>query len=348
MVAARAGTADPVLASHHSRCPCRVTQPSSLFLHLLLNLTQPQPTTNSDSSLSSPELLPMPGYDIYYSIGSDMRGRAIVALNDIVLMNINKLPSGRAIAAECKGLYIVNIYAPSGTEKRTEREYFYNVDVPQLLQIRHGEIIIGSDFNCVLVPADTSGNFHTSRALTVMIRGFHLTDTWKKDPNRPAYTHYSNTVASRIYRTCVSRNIASRVTGIVFLPAAFTDHNAVVARLALGEMGARRRSPRWKLDPTMLRDHELLNQLRQQWSKCQTHKSWYPNVNIWWDLFVKPRLQRYLRTWSAEQRPDFKVMKEHLYTYIYDIQKHDTSTDKKHAALNRYRDKLVRHQARRA
>ena len=97
-----------------------------------------------------PELLPMPGYDVYYNIGSDMRGIAIVARNDIMLRNINKLPSGRAIAAECKGLYIVNIRTPSEMAKRTERENFYYAEVPHLLQTGHWEIIIGSDFNCVL------------------------------------------------------------------------------------------------------------------------------------------------------------------------------------------------------
>ena len=112
-------------------------------------------------------------------------------------------------------------------------------------------------------------------------------------------------------------------------------------------MGARWRSPRWKLVPNILRDDELLNQLRQQWSIWQTHKSWYTNVNIWWDRFIKPRIERYLRTWGAERRRDFKVMEEHLYACIYDVQKHDTSPDKKLAALNRYRAKLVRLQARR-
>jgi exonuclease III len=125
------------------------------------------------------ELLPMPGYDIYDNIGSDIRGTDIVARNDIMLRNINKLPSGRAIAAECKGLYIVNIYAPSGTAKRTASENFYNTEVPQLLQTGHGEIIIGGDFNCVLNPADTCGHFHTSRVLAETIRELHLTDTWK-------------------------------------------------------------------------------------------------------------------------------------------------------------------------
>jgi exonuclease III len=35
--------------------------------------------------ITDPEPLPMPGYDVYYNIGSDIRGTAIVARNDIML-----------------------------------------------------------------------------------------------------------------------------------------------------------------------------------------------------------------------------------------------------------------------
>jgi exonuclease III len=127
-----------------------------------------------------------------------MRGTAIVARNGIMLINVNKLPSGRAIASEFKGLFIVNIYATSGTAKRMERENVYNTEVPQQLQTGHGEIIIEGDFNCVRDPANKSGHFHSSRARAETIRELHLTDTWKQDRTRPAYTHYSNTGASRI------------------------------------------------------------------------------------------------------------------------------------------------------
>jgi endonuclease/exonuclease/phosphatase family metal-dependent hydrolase len=133
--------------------------------------------------ITDPELLQMSGYDVYYNIGSDIRGRAIVARN------------------------------------------------------------------CVLDSADTSGHFHTSRAVTVMTRGLQLKDTWKQDQNRAVYTHYSNTGASRIDRIYVSHDIAPRITGTDFLSAAFTDHKAVVVHLALGDMGMRKRLPRWKLDP---------------------------------------------------------------------------------------------------
>jgi exonuclease III len=80
--------------------------------------------------ITDPELLQMRGYDVYYNIWSDISGTAIVARNDIILYNVNKSPSVRAIAAEYKGLHIVNIYAPSGTAKRTEREHLYNAEVP--------------------------------------------------------------------------------------------------------------------------------------------------------------------------------------------------------------------------
>jgi len=219
-----------------------------------------------------PEILTMPGYDVYHIIGSHKRGTAIEARSDIVFTNINKIPSGQAIAAEYKGLHFVNMYSPSGTAKRAEHEHFYNADVPQLIQTGHGDLIIGGDFNCVTNPANTSGHFYTSRALTEMLRGLHLACVWKQDPTRPAYTHYFTTRASRIHRIYVPRNITSQITGIDILPAAFTDHNAVVLRLALGEIGARRCQPRWKLDPTMLRDADLLSHLRQQWSGWKVKK----------------------------------------------------------------------------
>jgi hypothetical protein len=54
-----------------------------------------------------------------------------------------------------------------------------------------------------------------------------------------------------------------------------------------------------------------------------------------------------MRRWGAERRRDFKIMEDHLYTCVYDIQKQDIPPDKNLAALNRYMAKLVRLQARR-
>ena len=293
-----------------------------------------------------PGIFHLPGYEVYYNIGSNTRGTAIVARSHIMLTNINKIPSGRAIAAEYNGWHIINIYAPSGTAKRAEREQFYNVDVPQLIQTGRGDLLIGGDFNCLLNPADTSGSFQNSRALTEMIRGLHLEGTVQQVRNKPVFTHYFSTGASRLDRIYVARDLTSTITGVDILPAAFTDHNAVILRLMLGDRRVRRCKMRWKMDPTSLCDADLLTNLRQLWSRWTSTKLWFANVNIWWDRFVKPRLQRHMRIWSAERRRDFKNMENHLYTCIYNIKQSNMSPDQKLAALNRYKTKLVRLQAR--
>jgi len=57
-----------------------------------------------------------------------------------------------------EGIRIINIYAPSGAEKRREREAFYNTEVPTLLPPIPAEILLAGDFNCVLSQADNTGH----------------------------------------------------------------------------------------------------------------------------------------------------------------------------------------------
>lgn len=255
-------------------------------------------------------------------------------------MNILKLPTGRSIAAEYKGIYLVDKYAPSGTARRTEREYFYNTELPQLLHAGSGDLVIGGDFNCVTDPIDTTCHYHTSRALSEMIRRLHLTDTWSQHQNRPTHTRYHTAGASRIERIYISIGMMHRKTSIEILPAAFANRNAVVLRLVLGEMRARRGRARWKLNPTMLRDADLLTPIRQQWKKWKLWKSWYPNVKIWWDRYVKRHLQQYLKQWGADCQRENKVMEYHLYQCIYDIQSSDITPDKKKSSAKQVQSKI--------
>ena len=54
------------------------------------------------------------------------------------------------MAAEIRGITQINIYAPSGTAKRLEREHFYNSELTYLLRDAPANIFLGGDFNCVL------------------------------------------------------------------------------------------------------------------------------------------------------------------------------------------------------
>jgi len=78
-----------------------------------------------------------------------MRGTAIVTRDGITLYNITKLPSGHAITAELRGIWLINIYAPSSAARRQERGKNYN-EMTYLLRKALAHMILGGDFNCVL------------------------------------------------------------------------------------------------------------------------------------------------------------------------------------------------------
>ena len=104
-----------------------------------------------------------------------MSGNDVLARRDLHITHIEKVPSGRAIAVVYKDIRI-NVYAQSGTAKRTEREHFYNVELPILFAYNKHPLLIGGDFNCVLHPVDSTGHFINSKALAETGRSLRLTD----------------------------------------------------------------------------------------------------------------------------------------------------------------------------
>lgn len=126
-----------------------------------------------------------------------------------------------------------------------------------------------------------------------------------------------------------------QVKGEEILPAPFTDHNAVVLRLAMDEPVARRSRAMWKMDPILIQDAGLKTQIRQKWEMWRTHKPYYPDVNTCWNRYVKKQLRQFLCRVEAERREKHKMMEDHLYQCIYDIQQSDIRPAEKLSALNR-------------
>jgi exonuclease III len=57
------------------------------------------------------------GYTAHVNIGDSGRGTAIVVKQGIQVKNVERIPSGRAIAAEFQSHRIVNVHAPSGNNR---------------------------------------------------------------------------------------------------------------------------------------------------------------------------------------------------------------------------------------
>jgi hypothetical protein len=69
--------------------------------------------------------------------------------------------------------------------------------------------------------------------------------------------------------------------GTEVLPAAFTDHHAVVTRIAVGALDRWRGGRRWKMDPVHIREREIKEQIPSKWAEWKTAKRHYPNMTLW-------------------------------------------------------------------
>ena len=175
--------------------------------------------------VTKPVLHNIYGYNTHYNIGTTMRG--IATRDSVSLENVTMLPSGRAIVAKFREIWIINLYAPSGTTRKQDRKKFHNNEVSYIVATAGDHILLGGYFNCILEPTDATGGYNHRRALHELINGLAMVYTWQPNNDSRVYTHISASGASRLYRIYVTKELNSRKWGVEVVATAFTDHLAV-------------------------------------------------------------------------------------------------------------------------
>jgi len=140
------------------------------------------------------------GYNSYVNIGTPARGTAILSKVELPLNNVRRISSGRGIIAQYGHLRILNVYAPSGSANRAERQDFFNTGITDVLPHTPTELLMAGDFNCVLSNSDSTGQRTCSRTLGRLIQGLRLQDAWDQKPSRQAYNHYTPNGSARLDR----------------------------------------------------------------------------------------------------------------------------------------------------
>jgi hypothetical protein len=227
------------------------------------------------------------------------------------------------MAAEFRGMCLINIYAPSGPAKRQEREHFYNSELAYLMRAAQVNILLGGDFNSELDTGETTGHYNYSRALAGLVHGFEMWDVWRKHPVGCAYTHYSPTGATRIDRIYATKELFDRKIAEETVAAAFTDHHAVKLRLALDIPILRRGRGIWKLNTSLLEDAECKAKLRQQWEHWTRQRRLYPESTMWWGRFVKKKFRHFFNQEGAERRRNLREMENFYCECTYDVRRHN-------------------------
>jgi exonuclease III len=96
-------------------------------------------------------------YIAHFNIGNEGKGTAILHKDCYTLTAIEKVPNGRGITGTFNDVKILNVYAPSGSERKREGEEFFNTEVPRLFIHPPTNLIVAGDFNCVLQKTETTG-----------------------------------------------------------------------------------------------------------------------------------------------------------------------------------------------
>jgi hypothetical protein len=236
----------------------------------------------------------------------------------IQIRHVKRLPTGRGIAGVLEGIHLINIYAPSGAEKKSERETLFNKDIPPLLPNTRTEILLAADFNCVMTQADTTGHTTHSKTLDILIKGLSLQDTWNMTTSRHGFTHYTPKGAARLDSIYVSSHLMNQKQGIETTAAAFTAHMAVILCIATDDPIMIHGRGHWRMNTTLLRDKVVQQNLNIQWKKWKTHQKFYPNNVTWWERYVKPMLKRNFQREGTERRRERRTLENFYYAAIYD------------------------------
>ena len=81
-------------------------------------------------------------------------GTALVWRSSLPIKQVSAVVPCRVQLALLGSYSILNIYAPSGSDKKVERVFFFAREVFQAFSLGSSSWILGGDLNCVLAPMD--------------------------------------------------------------------------------------------------------------------------------------------------------------------------------------------------
>jgi exonuclease III len=280
-------------------------------------------------------------YTAFVNEGSEQRGTAILSKEGLPLHNIKRLPSERGIAAMFMGIWIINIYAPSGAERRVEREQFFNSDITYLLP-SNPDILLAGDFNCVVSLTDCTGRKNVSTALVTLITGLCLHDVWTMQTSGSAYTHYTNDGTSRLDRIYVTHNLRNRKQGAETVAAAFTGHLAVLVRLTFHKPSVMSFNGHWRMNITLMNDTSCRATIQELWGRWKRNVRFYPTRVLWWERYFKVKLRQAFQREGAARNKDGKELENFYYEVIYQVLKDPSPNENKAITLRKLNAEIIR------
>jgi exonuclease III len=113
--------------------------------------------------VTQPGITAIQRYTARKKLGNERRGTAILTRDGITFSQIKRIPSGRGMAVEIKGVWYINVYAPSAAARKLERERFFNNELPLILSVTPAEILLEGDFISIINKLDSRGMYYVAK-----------------------------------------------------------------------------------------------------------------------------------------------------------------------------------------
>ena len=253
-------------------------------------------------------------------------GVAIVWRSILPVREIITLVSCRAQLALLGSFAVVNIYAPSGSDKKYERESFFARDLFRAFSTNSTtNWIVGGDFNCILKPIDvengTGFNQKKCPQLQDLVNIKSLRDVFRHFyPNRKEYTFFRTSCApSRLDRFYVSQELLQRVNSVQHV-ASLSDHCGVFLDMSFqsfDQYGKKfLRNTYWKLNVRILEDEDFENNFFSLWAVLKLKQTRFSDIADWWDMEAKPSIREFCYEFSKQRQERRKDTKAFWFAYL--------------------------------
>ena len=254
-------------------------------------------------------------YDIIQNNAENKYGTASIVKNDLQVENVMCDTAGRVLVFDIAGVTFGNLYMPSGTDgtSRGSRENHFGEIIPQILVNRKNIGCIGGDFNCIINKQDASRNPEAkmSPSLSRLAKVFKWVDSFRYlYPRSQTFSRYyqarGNSGASRIDRQYHWGDIF--ISSADYLPVAFSDHLALKVKIEIPDPIQRYCSPRnrpsFKMREEVVRDSEFQERVKEAMLEWQGIRDEGLPVIPWWEIIVKPGIQKIAINRSKEINQD--------------------------------------------
>ena len=236
-------------------------------------------------------------FEVFMNYTTCLKGGVAILISKrllpITILNQEMDYEGRVLSLKIKLgekiLQLLNVYAPSGSSKRRERDMFFD---NLLYYLRHNvdNIIFAGDFNCITHVKDVSTMDKTaiSKKLGDLVKGIGLKDAANHNLVTE-YTYIRTNYASRIDRMYV-KSLFNHINSCNTVPVAFSDHCMVIISVNL--LKTKTGKGMWKLNVSILNRNDVKENFIVLWQFLKGQQKKFNDMLTWW-IYCKEKLKAF-------------------------------------------------------